>query len=214
VVLLDSEVVARDAPGTVEALLGLASGGIKLIVSAPNPILAADPPVAPGEGPGSPLAPLAELPGAIVLEQFAAEGSLIRSGGDAELESELALPEHGESDYANYLIACVNFEPSAIHEARMELRVAPQYNRQLRNLEVANRELRSANAALARDWLGKRDTASASTLNRLREAEEERDKVLNSLSWKITAPLRAVKAFFKPSVREYRQKRRDEAKRI
>lgn len=212
--ILDPSVIEQDLAGRAEDLTRLAAGGMKLLVCARNALLAGELSQPAGDRGGLPLASLEELPGAVTLKQFAAEGSLIRSDEGAELDAALALPEHGEGEYANYLIVCVNFDAAQLDEARLELRVAPQYNRQLRNLERANRELREANAALARGWLGKRDTASASMLGRLREAEAERDAAIGSLSWKITAPLRAFKAIVKPFVRVRRQRRREAARRI
>jgi hypothetical protein len=211
IAILDPEIVAREREATVEALQAQAASGRKLVVCSANPLIEADSPPGIAAPIDSPVAPLSELPEAVTMHQFAAEGSLIRSGEAAELDADLTLPEHGEREYANYVIVCVNFDPGVVQEARMELRVAPRHNRELRNLERANRELRSANAALARGWLGKRDTASASLLNRLREAETERDAVLGSLSWKITAPLRAFKVMLAP-IRERRRRRREAAR--
>jgi hypothetical protein len=218
--ILDPPVVEQHLADRGEEFTRLAAAGMKLLVCARNPVLATDSPQPdPDHGgqrlpsPGPHLAWLGELPGAVTLEQFAAEGSLIRLDEGADLDARLALAEHGESEYANYLITCVNFDDAEMGEARLELRVAPQYNRHLRSLERANLELRRANAALARDWLGKRDTASASILRRLRDAEAERDAVMESVSWRITAPLRAFKALVKPLIRA-RRRRRDATRRI
>lgn len=115
-----------------------------------------------------------------VLYQFLAEGSLIRRREATEVSGRLVATERGEPEYANHFIACINLSASLERLpdwARMHLEAAPLYNRYMRNLEHANRELRRVNARLARDRLGKADSAAATVLGKLereRTALEER----------------------------------------
>jgi SAM-dependent methyltransferase len=115
-----------------------------------------------------------------VLYQFLAEGSLIRSREPEETGGRFVLAEHGEPEYANQFIACVNFGGAAgrAASARTHLTVAPAYNRHLRNLERSNRELRQANARLARARVGTSSSAAASLLRTVEvELEQHRAEV-------------------------------------
>ena len=94
------------------------------------------------------------------------------------------LPEHGEPEYANHFIACVNLsdvirrKPDSAH---MRLAAAPAYNRHMLNLERSNRELWRENAQIARRRLGKTGAAAATEQLRIQaraEAAEERIREL------------------------------------
>jgi SAM-dependent methyltransferase len=89
-----------------------------------------------------------------VLYQFLAEGSLIRPSEAGDVVGEFVLREHGEPEWANHFIACVNLDDEleeADRSATMKLAVAPLHNRIVRELERANRELWRENARIARE---------------------------------------------------------------
>jgi SAM-dependent methyltransferase len=120
-----------------------------------------------------------------LLYQFIAEGSLMRGGEPADVEGEFLLLEHGEREYANHFIACVNFqEELAEHgdQARMHLNVAPVHNRHMRSLEGANKELWRENARLGRSRLGHADSAGAAILGRLAHSERQRAELEEELA--------------------------------
>jgi SAM-dependent methyltransferase len=105
-----------------------------------------------------------------LLYQFLAEGSLIRHESPSELEPEFVLGEHGEPEWANHFIACVNFEAQLGEigdAARMQLAVAPLYNRHMRALERANRELFRENGRLGRERIGIADSAAITMSERV-----------------------------------------------
>jgi SAM-dependent methyltransferase len=103
----------------------------------------------------------------VMLYQFLAEGSLILSGDDsAELDARLELREHGEKEYANHFICCVNCGSDLPALAQMELAVAPAHNRYVLHLERSMRQMWHTNARLARDRLGVDDSAGAAVLSR------------------------------------------------
>jgi SAM-dependent methyltransferase len=96
---------------------------------------------------------VAEFPGAIMLQQYLAEGSLICSQRCDELDAKLLHLERVEPEYANYFLAIVNVDEARVaraHGSRLLLLEAPAHNRYMRNLELANRELRRRNNELAR----------------------------------------------------------------
>ena len=87
------------------------------------------------------------------------------------------LEQHGEPEYANHFIACVNLDDSLASEfpaARMQLTMAPVYNRHMLGMERANRELWRENARLARGLMGKSDAAAATALLRVQRELRER----------------------------------------
>lgn len=105
-----------------------------------------------------------------VLYQFLAEGSLIRHETASELEAEFVLREHGEPEWANHFIACVNLDAHLAEigdAARMQLAVAPLYNRHMRALERANRELFRENGRLGRERIGIADSAAITMSERV-----------------------------------------------
>jgi 2-polyprenyl-3-methyl-5-hydroxy-6-metoxy-1,4-benzoquinol methylase len=162
----------RDPAPAVAALRELADRGTRLVISLPNSRTFAE----ENEFHLTDFAfdevmkLYAQLGDAHMLFQFNAEGSLIRSEQAGPLEAEGVLSDHGEPDYANHFIVCVNVDPAAtdaVQSARMRLAVAPAYNRHMLALERANRELWRENARLARGHLGKSDAAAATTLFRL-----------------------------------------------
>jgi SAM-dependent methyltransferase len=111
-----------------------------------------------------------------IFYQFNAEGSLIRHEYPAEVDGEFVLDQHGEPEYANHFIACVNLNERLRETgslARMQLAAAPDFTRHMLALERANQELWRTNARLARQHLGVSDSAAAAVQNRLRAVQEE-----------------------------------------
>lgn len=103
---------------------------------------------------------------AIQLRQVLAEGSLIQGEADGTLDARLVGLERAEPEWANHYLVAVNFEErealAAVHRARMQLQIAPVYNRYMKGLEEANHELRRRNEELARGYIGRSDSAAAS----------------------------------------------------
>jgi SAM-dependent methyltransferase len=105
-----------------------------------------------------------------VLYQYLAEGSLIRGERPAQIAGEFVLAEHGEPEFANHFIACVNFARELADlgdSTRMQLAVAPNYNRHMINIERANAELWRENARIGRHRIGVGESAAAALLARL-----------------------------------------------
>lgn len=108
-----------------------------------------------------------------LLYQYLAEGSLIRPRDDAPLSGSSQLAERGEPEHCNNLIGIAGVgEPDRLAETRMHLTVAPASNTYMLELERANRRLWRENRRLARERLGVADSAAASALERLRQADE------------------------------------------
>jgi cyclopropane fatty-acyl-phospholipid synthase-like methyltransferase len=125
---------------------------------------------------------VSELPGAITLQQYLAEGSLICAQGCDELDAKLLHIERVEPEYADYFLAIVNVDEALVaraHSSRLLLLEAPAHNRYMRNLELANRELRRRNNELARkmfnhaalDSAKAGSAASSFVASRVRELE-------------------------------------------
>ncbi|MFZ1155634.1 MAG: hypothetical protein WAN93_12095, partial [Solirubrobacteraceae bacterium] len=89
--------------------------------------------------------------------QYLTEGSLISPHGAEGLDSSLINIEQAEPEYANHFLIIANIDGErvlGVHRARGQLVEAPVHNRYMRNLEVANSELRRRNSELARKMLG------------------------------------------------------------
>jgi hypothetical protein len=121
---------------------------------------------------------LAEQLSATIVWQHLAEGSLIYADGADELEARLLNVEQAEPEYANHFILVSNFDDDAVERAcrsRMQLAHGPVYNRYIRSLEKANRELHRRNNELARKMLmgagaitsAKADAAAATFVSHL-----------------------------------------------
>ena len=181
-----------DLEAAVEALAACARDGMKLVVSVPNSrTFAEENEFHVTDFDYDKAMKLAErLGNAAVLYQFLAEGSLVRGGEAGHLDAERTLEEHGEPEYANHFILCVNLEKelgSAFPAARMQLAAAPAYNRHMLNMERANQELWRENARMARKQLGNSDSAAATTIFRVQrelrartEEAEERSRALEA----------------------------------
>jgi 2-polyprenyl-3-methyl-5-hydroxy-6-metoxy-1,4-benzoquinol methylase len=178
VVMLESLEHLPDLEDALASLRRQADKGLRLIISVPNSRAFDE------ENPyhgtdfsfDGAVAAFQRFADAAILYQFLAEGSLIRTDALGRLTRRTVLDERGEPEYANHLIACVNFRDRvdlSLDSARMELAIAPNYNRHMVNLERANEALRSTNARLARGKLGTSDSAAGALLGRIRALEEE-----------------------------------------
>ncbi|HWH12718.1 MAG TPA: class I SAM-dependent methyltransferase [Solirubrobacteraceae bacterium] len=110
-------------------------------------------------------AAFAGFPDAVIVRQYLAEGSVIMLDGAAELDARLYGVERAEPEYANHfiLVSGVPDETLAgVHRGRMQLAMAPNYNRYMHDLERANVQLRRRNHELARGLLGKAGSAAPS----------------------------------------------------
>ncbi len=106
------------------------------------------------------------FPGATVVHQYLAEGSLIVIDEAGDLETRLDGLERAEPPYANHYLLVCGLDPAAAHRARLQLAVAPNHNRYMQGLERANTQLRRRNTQLSRLLLGKADSAAPSYIAR------------------------------------------------
>jgi SAM-dependent methyltransferase len=100
---------------------------------------------------------LGRLPAAAIVGQYLTEGSLISPEGAEDFDSKLVNLEQAEPEYANHFLLIANIDDGRMlqsHRARGLVIEAPVHNRYMRNLEVANSELRRRNNELARKMLG------------------------------------------------------------
>ncbi len=167
VVLLEGIEHLRDAELAIERLRVHAQAGLTLVVSIPNSrTFREDNPYHVTDFDyDRAMDAVRELPGASVLYQFHAEGSLIRAADAGELAVSGALEERGDPEHANHFIVLVGAEAApAATSARMQLAVAPAFNSYMLELERANRELWRTNQRLARAYLGAADSAAAAML--------------------------------------------------
>lgn len=144
-----------------------AEGGSRLVLSVPNSkLLDEENPFHHTDfGYEEAVEAFSGFPGAVILPQFLAEGSLISPPGAGEEQASLVLEDREEPGYANHFIVCSGFaegELAAAHDGRLQIEAAPAYNRHVKALERAYAELRRANARLARQRLGKSGSAAAS----------------------------------------------------
>lgn len=173
VVLLEGLEHLENPADALQSLVRLAEHGMRLVMSVPNSktLGESNPYHVTDFDYESARAAFADFDDCVWLYQFLAEGSLITAGVEAEPVSELVDRERGEPAYANHYLVCVNAGDAASRASALAtLELAPVHNRYMLNLESANEELRRANARLAREQLGKADSAAASLVARL-EAE-------------------------------------------
>jgi len=156
-----------DPQGALRELRRHAAGGVAVICSVPN---------SRGMGEENEFhltdfgyeeagAAFAGFPDAVVVHQFLAEGSVIVVDRAAELDARLHGVERAEPQYANHFILVSGITEEVIgaaHRGRMQLAMAPNYNRYMQDLERANVQLRRRNHELARGLLGKAGSAAPS----------------------------------------------------
>jgi hypothetical protein len=107
----------------------------------------------------------AGFPDAVIVRQYLAEGSVIILDGAGELDARLHGVERAEPEYANHYILVSGIPDEtleAAHRGRMQLAMAPNYNRFMHDLERANVQLRRRNHELTRGLLGKAGSAAPS----------------------------------------------------
>ena len=110
-------------------------------------------------------AAFAGFPDAVVVHQFLAEGSVIVIDRAGELDARLHGVERAEPQYANHFILVCGIAADVLggaHRGRMQMAMAPNYNRYMQDLERANVQLRRRNHELARGLLGKAGSAAPS----------------------------------------------------
>lgn len=157
-------------PGrALEQLRHHAEGGLTLVISVPNskPFGEENPHHVSEFDFESAVAAFQRLPGAQVLYQYHAEGSLIRTAPGGELDGRVSLDERAEHEYCNHFLAVVNADrglASLGASSRMQLSVAPSFNHYMLDLERENKRLRQTNQRLAREPLAIADSAAASAL--------------------------------------------------
>lgn len=167
-----------DLAGALDQLQVLAARGTQMVLSVPNSETF-------GEdnefhvtdfGPESVAALAARFDDVTVVHQFLAEGSIILRGENPLPEqARVVLGERAEGAYANHFLLLVNVAESPdkiLPESKLELSVAPQFNRWARHIERANQELWVTNARLARGQRGTFDAAAASLMDNAERAEE------------------------------------------
>ena len=167
IVCLEGLAHFADPEAVLESMARHAAAGIRLVLSVPNQDDWAY---------EAALEAFGRFDEVTVLYQFLAEGSLLRGEEPADVAAEFVLPEHGEREWANHFIACVNLDQAlkeAGESAHMHLAVAPLYNRLIRDLERANRELWAENAAIARERVGFGDAGAVMLRERVSQLEQE-----------------------------------------
>lgn len=164
--------------GALDALAGHATNGMSLVLSVPNSRAFDE----ENEfhltdyGYEEAMAAFGRFDELAVVYQFLAEGSLMRFEEPGDVDGQFVLREHGDLEWANHFIACVNLAKriqGIAETADMQLAVAPLYNRYIRQLERADRELWRENARLARQRIAVGDSAAIAVNARVRHLEEQ-----------------------------------------
>jgi len=185
IVMLEGLEHLADPENAIASLQRHAEAGLKLVVSIPNSKTFGEenPFHVSNFGYEDAVEVGSRFDRATILYQFVAEGSVIRSQAPAELEVRFVEVERGELEYANHFVLCINCgsKESGLTSPRAQLTATPAHTRYMRNLELANAELRRANARLGREMLGVADSAAASILARVdrltKELEEARVRI-------------------------------------
>ena len=196
-----------DLESVLERLRELAEAGMREVLSVPNGKLFEEenPYHLTDFGYEEATAAFARFPATVLVPQFLAEGSLMvapdpprsADGGDPEEpEPALWLEDRREPEYANHFVFCVNCDFEAIaasHRGRLRLEAAPLYNRYMRFIERANRELMRTNSQLLRLRIGVSGSAAASYLAKLEKARaDHKEDVTNWIGRSRLAEARIV----------------------
>lgn len=166
VLWLGADPAAPDADGVLRLLGAAVAEGLPAIVEVPG----AD--AAPA------LTVAGALPGGVVLERRSVEAAVL---APAEDPAAPALPA-GTGVVAGRLVCC-GLAPDAVREAcaRAEATAGEVRDAHLQALEEAVEDLRRANVRLAREHLGRHDSAAASVVHRLQSRyEQEREIALEN----------------------------------
>jgi hypothetical protein len=168
-VLLEGLEHLGDPAAALERLRRHAAAGLTLVVSLPNSRTFGEnnPHHVSEFDAESARAAFARLPNARLLYQFHAEGSLICVEDSDELDGRVTLSERADREHCNHFLAVVNADAalsSLPASARMQLAVAPSFNRYMVDLERENKALWRTNQRLARDTGAIADSAAATAL--------------------------------------------------
>ncbi len=168
----------RELDRALAALRGLARRGTRVLASIPNGRLFGEdnPYHVTTFGYDEAIAAFAGFPGAVMLPQYLAEGSLICPTGTEGTEVAVSLEDRREPEYANHFVFCVGIEPerlNAAHHGRIQVSASPVFNRWSEDLKLGARALRRENARLARAHLGQAGSAAAAALAGLARREAE-----------------------------------------
>ena len=169
----------------LNALRRHADNGTKLVVSVPNSEMFSE------QNPyhltdfsyEKALAAFSEFRMVSVLPQYLAEGSVMCPPVADSPEFTFVAHDRLEIEYANHFIICVGFDSNSVHRAhrgRIQVQTSAMHNRHTRNLEVANTELRRANARLARMHATTVGSAAAARLFMLQDALAARELELRA----------------------------------
>jgi hypothetical protein len=152
---------AAEAAGPVLALVAELAGAGAVVVAGP----------AGDAGTATRLAD--RLPGALVLEQRSVEAALLAAPG---VDRAPVLPSTAGAP-AGWLICCGIDADLIERTCALAAPVASDVREvHLQALEAANAELRRANVRLAREHLGRSDSAAATVVHRLEDALRQRDE--------------------------------------
>lgn len=153
-----------------------------------------------------------------LLAQFLAEGALIADAKSETLATRSSWVGEVDTEAASHFVAVFNYDGDELFFGDLQMIGRPQASRYVRQIEEANKSLRHANAMLFaelnaiaadREHAGAFGAASATRIVSARDGEiaalNERIEELNvmltgmheSLSWRITRPLRDLKSRFK-----------------
>jgi ubiquinone/menaquinone biosynthesis C-methylase UbiE len=126
----------------------------------------------------------------IILVQYLSEGSMIVDPQHPipTLAPELHWPERVEAEYANHFVGLANLDSEVVRaalSARLSLAYAPTYNRHIRNIERANRELWRTNARLGRDAFARSGSAAAVRSKREERAAEQQEATVAALETRV-----------------------------
>lgn len=158
------------------ALARLAEDGVTLVLSVPNSQTFHEDNAfhASTFGPERFAAFASRFPGALVLRQYNAEGSVILAD-ETDAEGRVLLRDRIEPEWTNHFLLVVN-APDAEERVRtaglLQVEAAPLHNRYVHDLEEAVRALRRENARLLRGRLGHHAAAAGARLDRLRTAQQ------------------------------------------
>ncbi len=172
-----------DPDALADELARLAAGGVRVVLSLPNSrafeernrFHATD------FGWEESQALISRFDGAVVLQQYLLEGSLILPVGERPPEVPARLvgePERDDPAWAGHWLMLAGFEEDAARAAaaRFAFAAQPNQNAYMRDLERTNEGLWRENSRMARRWLGLHDAAAASVERRLEEQTESARK--------------------------------------
>ena len=125
----------------------------------------------------------ASFPGAVTVQQFLAEGSIIAltdaSEAPGTASATVVNADRFEPDYANHWLIAVGFPAEGVRSASTRLNVAsaPNYNSYMIALERANAQLLRINRELQQGQLGLRDSAAAGRARRIEDLEDRYEEL-------------------------------------